>query len=332
MRKFFQHTRLTAETSPATSLPRNPGGPLELEWIRDARVERESVDQRAAAVLHHSLIDARYRPVWLLRVIRCMDLTSLTGEETVDEIRGLCASARQPVSTEALHNLGVGLSITHAAAVCVYHAMIPTALDALRGSGVLVAAVSGGFPSGLGPLSNRLAEIRASVRSGAVEIDAVISRSLVLGQNWPALYDEIRAYRDAAGEARLKAILATGELGTLENVARASLVCMMAGADFIKTSTGKEMVNATLPAGLVMVRAIREYGERTGHLVGFKPAGGIRTAQQSLEWLVLIKEELGDRWLWPDLFRIGCSSLLGDIERQLEDSATNLESTPTSGA
>jgi deoxyribose-phosphate aldolase len=208
------------------------------------------------------------------------------------------------------------------AALCVYHTFVETALQALEGSGIPVAAVSTGFPAGLSPFEQRLGEIRASVAAGAEEIDVVITRAHVLTENWQALYDEVRAMRQACGDAHIKTILATGELGTLCNVARASLVCMMAGADFVKTSTGKESVNATLPVGLVMARTIRDYGERTGHVIGLKAAGGIRTAREALDWLALIKEELGDRWLRPDLFRFGASSLLADIERQLEHFVT----------
>jgi deoxyribose-phosphate aldolase len=237
-------------------------------------------------------------------------------------VRRLCAKARQPVRADLLQALGADELPIRVAAVCVYHAMVATAVEALHGSGIPVAAVSTGFPAGLSPLSARLAEIRASLAAGADEIDVVITRAHVLTQNWPALHDEVRAFREACGDAHLKTILATGELATLRNVARASLVCMMAGADFIKTSTGKESINATLPVGLVMARAIREYHDRTGFKVGFKPAGGIRTAKQSLEWLAMMKDELGVRWLRPDLFRFGASSLLGDIERQLEHYAT----------
>jgi deoxyribose-phosphate aldolase len=199
---------------------------------------------------------------------------------------------------------------------------VPTAVEALAGSGIPVAAVSTGFPAGLSPMRQRLEEIRASVEAGAREIDIVISRAHVLTGDWQALYDEVRAFREACGPAHMKSILATGELATLRNVARASMVCMMAGSDFIKTSTGKEPVNATLPVGLVMTRCIREFHERTGYQVGFKPAGGIRTAKQSLEWLMLIKEELGNPWLRPEWFRFGASSLLTDIERQLEHHVT----------
>jgi deoxyribose-phosphate aldolase len=199
---------------------------------------------------------------------------------------------------------------------------VETAIQALEGSGIPVAAVSTGFPAGLSPLEQRLGEIRASVSAGAEEIDVVITRAHVLTENWGALYQEVRAMREACGDAHIKTILATGELATLRNVARASLVCMMAGADFIKTSTGKESVNATLPVGLVMSRAIRDYQERTGHLVGLKAAGGIRAAREALDWMALMKDELGDHWLRPNLFRIGASTLLGDIERQLEHFVT----------
>jgi deoxyribose-phosphate aldolase len=185
-----------------------------------------------------------------------------------------------------------------------------------------VAAVSTGFPAGLSPWEQRVEEIHASVEAGAAEIDIVITRAHVLTGNWQALYDEVRAFRQACGPAHLKTILATGELATLRNVHKASLVCMMAGADFIKTSTGKEAENATLPVGLTMVRAIREYRERTGHVVGFKPAGGIKTAKQSLDWMLMMKEELGTGYLRPNLFRFGASSLLNDIERQLEHHLT----------
>jgi deoxyribose-phosphate aldolase len=263
-----------------------------------------------------------WQAAWLLRAVTLMDLTTLSGDDTPGRVRRLCAKARQPVRPDLIEALGVqGLPI-RVAAVCVYHAMIETAVEALAGSGIPVAAVSTGFPAGLSPFQQRVDEIRASVRAGADEIDIVITRAHVLTGDWPALYDEVRAFREACGDAHIKTILATGELGTLRNVARASLVCMMAGADFIKTSTGKESVNAVLPVGLVMTRMIREYLERTGHRVGFKPAGGIRAAKDALTWLTLMKEELGRPWLGSELFRFGASTLLTDIERQLEHFAT----------
>ncbi len=302
--------------------PRNPGLPLELAWVRDVRINRSAVERRAGTLGTRRTVKKEWQAAWLLRAITLMDLTTLAGDDTPGRVRRLCAKARQPVRPDLLEALGAQQLRIRVAAVCVYHAMVETAVAALQGTGIPVAAVSTGFPAGLSPFPQRLAEIRASVDAGAEEIDIVVTRAHVLTGNWSALYDEVRAFREACGDAHIKTILATGELGTLRNVARASLVCMMAGADFIKTSTGKEGVNAVLPVGLVMVRAIRAYHERTGHLVGFKPAGGIRTARESLDWMGMMKEELGDRWLRPELFRFGASSLLTDIERQLEHHAT----------
>lgn len=302
--------------------PRNSGMPLELEWVREVRVNRSAVERRAAALGARRTVKKEWQAAWLLRAITLMDLTTLAGDDTPGRVRRLCAKARQPVRPELLDAVGGGGLGIRTAAVCVYHAMVPTAVAALEGSGIPVAAVSTGFPAGLSPFAQRLEEIHASVAAGADEIDIVVTRGHVLTGNWQALYDEVRAFRDACGDAHIKTILATGELGTLRNVARASVVCMMAGADFIKTSTGKEGVNATLPVGLVMVRQIRTFLERTGFSVGFKPAGGIRSARESLVWLSLMKEELGDAWLRAELFRFGASSLLTDIERQLEYFAT----------
>jgi deoxyribose-phosphate aldolase len=251
-----------------------------------------------------------------------MDLTTLAGDDTATNVRRLCAKARNPVRPDLKEAMGISDLPLTCGAVCVYHEWVETAVDALKGSGIPVAAVAAGFPHGQSPMRLRIAEIEESVAAGASEIDIVITRAKVLGGDWPGLYDEVRAFRHACGNAHLKTILATGELATLRNVAKASLVCMMAGADFIKTSTGKESTNATLEFGLVMARMIREYRERTGFSVGFKPAGGIRTAKQSLDWLILMKEELGDAWTHPDLFRLGASALLSDIERQLEHFAT----------
>jgi deoxyribose-phosphate aldolase len=301
---------------------RNPGTALDLEVVSATRVNRSAAERRAASLPGRRTVKKEWQAAWLLRAISCMDLTTLAGDDTAGNVKRLCAKARHPVRGDLLEALGVadlGLTV---GAVCVYHAHVATAVEALAGSGIPVAAVSTGFPAGLSPMPQRIAEIRASVAAGATEIDVVITRGHVLRGDWQALYDEVRAFRDACGEAHLKTILGVGELGTLTNVARASQVAMMAGSDVIKTSTGKEATNATLPVGLVMVRQIRDYLERTGHVVGFKPAGGIRTAKQSLDWLVLIKEELGDRWLRPDLFRFGASGLLTDIERQLEHFVT----------
>jgi deoxyribose-phosphate aldolase len=301
---------------------RNPGTELDLDWVEAVRVNRSAVERRASTLPGRRTVKKQWQAAWLLRAITLMDLTTLSGDDTPGNVRRLCAKARQPVRPDLLEGLGVSHLPIHTAAVCVYHSLVPTAVEALQGSGIPVAAVSTGFPAGLSPWEQRVEEIHASVEAGAREIDIVITRAHVLTGNWRALYDEVRAFRQACGPAHLKAILATGELATLRNIARASLVCMMAGSDFIKTSTGKETENATLPVGLVMARAIREYHERTGEKVGFKPAGGIKTAKQSLDWLMMMKEELGTDYLRPDLFRFGASSLLGDIERQLEHHLT----------
>jgi len=312
----------SASELPIPVQPRNAGMPLDLGWVRAARANRSALERRATTLGKRRTVKREWQAAWLLRAVTLMDLTTLQGDDTPGRVRRLCAKARQPVRSDLLEALGAERLGIRVAAVCVYHAMVPTAVDALEGTGIPVAAVSTGFPAGLSPFPQRLAEIRASLEAGADEIDVVVTRAHVLGEDWPALYDEIRAFREACSDAHIKVILGTGELGMLRNVARASLVAMMAGADFIKTSTGKESVNATLPVGLVMVRAIREYLERTGTRVGFKPAGGIRSAKDSLEWLALMKEELGDAWLRPELFRFGASSLLTDIERQLEHFVT----------
>jgi deoxyribose-phosphate aldolase len=302
--------------------PRNPGVPLDLEWIEATRVNRSAVERRAATLRTRRTVKKEWQAAWLLRAVTLIDLTTLAGDDTSGRVRRLSAKARRPVRADLLDAMSARQLPIRVAAVCVYHAFVETAIQALEGSGIPVAAVSTGFPAGLSPLEQRLGEIRASVSAGAEEIDVVITRAHVLTENWGALYQEVRAMREACGDAHIKTILATGELATLRNVARASLVCMMAGADFIKTSTGKESVNATLPVGLVMSRAIRDYQERTGHLVGLKAAGGIRAAREALDWMALMKDELGDHWLRPNLFRIGASTLLGDIERQLEHFVT----------
>ncbi|SDO08677.1 deoxyribose-phosphate aldolase [Lutimaribacter pacificus] len=305
---------------PQVTEPRNPGMDLDMDWVMSARANTSAIERRCATLPGRRSVKKDYQAAWLCRAISCIDLTTLSGDDTAGRVARLCAKARQPVRADILQALGMeGLTV---GAVCVYHDMIAPAKDALSGSGIPVAAVSTGFPAGLSPFHLRVAEIEESVKAGADEIDIVISRRHVLTGNWQALYDEMRAFRAACGPAHVKAILATGELGSLRNVARASLVCMMAGADFIKTSTGKETVNATLPVSLVMIRAIREFHQRTGYRIGYKPAGGISKARDSLTYLALIKEELGDRWLRPDLFRFGASSLLGDIERQLEHHVT----------
>ncbi|MEK0430515.1 MAG: hypothetical protein RL139_319 [Gemmatimonadota bacterium] len=304
------------------ALPRNPGQPLDLEAVRAIRVNRSAAERRTAQVPARRTVKKEWQAAWLLKAITCIDLTTLAGDDTAGNVRRLCAKARHPLRADLVASLGAGSLGVTVGAVCVYHRWVETAVDALAGSGIPVAAVSTGFPAGLSPFAQRVEEIRASVAAGAREIDIVITRAHVLTGDWHALYDEVRAFRDACGDAHLKAILATGELATLTNVARASLVAMQAGADFIKTSTGKEGVNATLPVSLAMVRQIRAYERATGFRVGYKPAGGIRTAKQALDYLLLMKEELGVRWLQPDLFRFGASSLLTDIERQLEHFVT----------
>ncbi len=300
----------------------NAGMPLDLNWVQDVRVNTSAVERRAQTEVARRTVKKEWQAGWLLRALTCMDLTTLAGDDTEERVRRLCAKGRRPLQHELVQCLGVEQLQIRVAAICVYHLFVETALHAVEGSGIRVAAVSAGFPAGLSPLAERVAEIRRSVEAGAHEIDIVITRAHVFGGRWQALYDEIAAFKQACGAAHMKVILATGDLLTLRNVARASLVAMMAGADFIKTSTGKESVNATLPVGVVMARAIREYGEQTGMAVGFKAAGGIRTARQSLDWLALMKEELGSSWMRAELFRFGASGLLGDIERQLEHYAT----------
>jgi deoxyribose-phosphate aldolase len=309
----------SAESHPPT---RNPGVPLDLGWVQAVRANTSAAERRAATLGTRRSVKKAWQAAWLLRAVTCIDLTTLAGDDTPGNVARLCAKARHPVRADLLEALGVhDLNIT-AGAVCVYHQRVPDAVRALEGSGIPVAAVSTGFPAGLSPFRQRLEEIHASVNEGAREIDIVITREHVLNGSWAALYDEVRAFREACGDAHIKTILATGELATLRNVARASLVCMMAGADFIKTSTGKESVNATLEVGLMMTRAIRDYELETGHCVGFKPAGGVRTAKGVMNWQILMKEELGDAWLFPDLFRVGASALLTDIERQLSHHVT----------
>jgi deoxyribose-phosphate aldolase len=308
--------------APGADIARNPGMPLDLDLVLAQRVNRSAVERRAATIPARRTVKKQWQAAWLVRAITLIDLTTLAGDDTPGNVRRLCAKAMNPLRADLTHALGVEALHLTTGAVCVYHQLVATAVEALGHSGIPVAAVSTGFPAGLSPLETRIAEVRSSVAAGAREIDIVITRGHVLAGEWGALYDEVRAFRDACGNAHMKAILGTGDLATLTNVARASMVAMMAGADFIKTSTGKEGVNATLPVSLVMTRMIREYFEQTGYAIGYKPAGGIRSAKNALEYLYLIKEELGDRWLRSDLFRFGASGLLTDIERQLEHFAT----------
>jgi len=295
---------------------------LNLDWVDQVRVNKSAVERRATTQTARRTVKKENQAAWLLRAIACMDLTTLSGDDSSERVKRLCAKARNPLQRQLVESLGIEELHLTVGAVCVYHTFVETAVKALDGSGIPVAAVSAGFPAGLSPLAERVEEIRRSVEAGASEIDIVITRAHVFNGEWQALYDEVAAFKETCGPVHMKAILGTGDLVTLRNVARASWVAMMAGADFIKTSTGKEAVNATLPVSLTMVRAIREYAERTGMAVGFKPAGGIRTAKQSLDWLAMMKDELGRPWLEPSLFRIGASGMLADIERQLEHHAT----------
>ncbi|WP_295043351.1 deoxyribose-phosphate aldolase, partial [uncultured Paracoccus sp.] len=252
-------------------MTRNPGTDLRTDSFAEIRINAPAVERRAATLPARRSLKKDHQAAWLLNAVRCIDLTTLAGDDTPDRVARLCAKAMQPIAPELLDAMGVSGLTT--GAVCVYPTMVAPAKRALGNSGVPVASVATGFPAGLMPLNLRLAEILYAVEHGADEIDIVITRAHVLRGDWTALYDEIRAMREACGEARMKAILATGDLKSLENVAKASHVAMQAGADWIKTSTGKEGVNATLPVSLVMCRTIRDYRDQTGHVVGFKPAG-----------------------------------------------------------
>jgi deoxyribose-phosphate aldolase len=302
----------------ASKNDRNPGMPLDLDWVMAARINRSAVERRTATLPARRSIKKEWQAAWLLRAITCIDLTTLAGDDTPGRVRRLCAKAKQPVRPDMLAALDVADQNVAVGAVCVYPSRVRDAVEALQGTDIPVASVATGFPAGQTPLPQRIAEIEQAIEAGAREIDIVITRTHVLTGNWQALYDEVKQFRETCGEAaHMKSILGTGDLATFRQVYQASLVAMMAGSDFIKTSTGKESVNATLEFGLVMVRAIREYLVRTGYKVGFKPAGGISKAKQTLAWQALMKEELGSEWLMPDLFRFGASSLLTDLERQL---------------
>lgn len=301
---------------------RNEGIPFDVDLFKSININKSAVERRAATLTTRRTVKKEWQAAWLLKAVSCIDLTTLAGDDTVSNVYRLCAKAKAPVRKDLLTAMGMKEANIQVGAVCVYHNHITNAIKALTGSSIPVAAVSTGFPAGQISLKEKIKQIELSVAAGAKEIDIVISRNLVIQSNWKALYNEIAAFRKACGDAHMKTILATGEIPTYSKVAKASWVCMMAGADFIKTSTGKESVNATLPVSLVMVRTIRDYHELTGFKIGFKPAGGIRKAKQALSWLILIKEELGNDWLSPGLFRFGASSLLGDIERQLEHFVT----------
>lgn len=300
---------------------RNPGMPLELDWINEVRVNKSAVERRTKTIGTRRSIKKEWQAAWLLKAVSCIDLTTLAGDDTRGRVKRLCAKAKQPVRKDILNSFEINNLTT--GAVCVYHNRVEEAVSFLKGTGIPVAAVSTGFPAGQISLEEKIRQIKQSVLAGAQEIDIVISRDHVLKGDWESLYSEVSAFREACGPSHMKTILATGELATFRQVAKSSLVCMMAGADFIKTSTGKEIVNATLEVGLTMIRQIREYYDRTGYKIGFKPAGGISKAKQTLAWLALMKDELGNEWLEPNLFRFGASSLLMDIERQLEHNLSN---------
>ncbi len=296
---------------------RNPGTPLDLDWVMGAHVNKSAVERRVAQLPARRTVKKEWQAAWLLRAITCIDLTTLGGDDTSGRVHRLCLKAKQPLRPDMLERLGLDGAQIHVGAVCVYPNRVRDAVEALHGTDIPVASVATGFPAGQTPLPQRIQEIEQAVEAGAKEIDVVIARNHVLTGDWRSLYDELKQFREACGNAHMKTILATGDLGTLKQVYQASLVAMMAGSDFIKTSTGKESVNATLEVSLVMVRAIRDYMERFGYKVGFKPAGGISSAKQAMNWQFLMKEELGDEWLMPNLFRFGASSLLTDLERQL---------------
>jgi deoxyribose-phosphate aldolase len=301
---------------------RNEGIPFDANLFKDININRSAVERRASTLSGRRSVKKEWQAAWLLKALSCIDLTTLAGDDTPSNVQRLTAKAKSPVRQDLLQAMGMHDENIQVGAVCVYHNFIKDAVKGLKGSSIPVAAVSTGFPAGNIPLKERIKQIEISVVAGAKEIDIVVSRDLVLQSKWKELYNEVAACRKACGDAHMKTILATGEIPTFTKVAKASWVSMMAGSDFIKTSTGKEPVNATIPVSLVMIRAIREYHELTGYKVGFKPAGGISKAKQAVNWLVLIKEELGNDWLTPDLFRFGASSLLGDIERQLEHFVT----------
>jgi len=301
-----------------SSHERNPGMPLDLDWVAGAHVNKSAVERRTASLKTRRTVKKDWQAAWLLRAVTCIDLTTLSGDDTPGRIKRLCAKAKQPIRSDMLAKLGLDGEKITVGAVCVYPNRVADAVQSLHGSDIPVASVATGFPAGQTPLPQRIGEIEQAIEAGAKEIDVVIARNYVLTGDWGALYDELKQFRATCGDsAHMKTILATGDLGTLKQVYQASLVAMMAGSDFIKTSTGKEPVNATLEVSLVMVRAIRDYLERTGYKIGFKPAGGISKAKDALAWQSLMKEELGDEWLVNDLFRFGASSLLTDLERQL---------------
>ncbi len=303
----------------APALPRGFELPLEPRLPRIGAIDQVAVEARAGELAKRSIKkDAKLFALEL--AIRCTDLTTLEGSDTPGKVAALCSKAIRPDPTDA--------HIPSVAAVCVYPNLVPTAVERVRGSGVKVASVATAFPSGQSPLEAKLDEVRWVVDQGADEVDMVIDRGAFLSGRYAKVYDEIVRVKEACGDAHLKVILETGELGTYDNVRRASLVAMAAGADFIKTSTGKLPSAATLPVALVMLEAIRDVYEETGRRVGFKPAGGIRNAKQAVQHLVLVHETLGTDWLTPDLYRLGASSLLNDILMQIRKERTGIYRSP----
>lgn len=327
--KHLRSVKLSASESsvcPTEGHVNNPGTPFNGDWLQSIRVNLSAVQRRCGTLTNRRSLKKSWQAAWLLKAITCIDLTTLSGQDTPGKVRRLCAKARMPISLNMQKALNIESMGMTTGAVCVYHEMVETAVQALKGTAIPVAAVSTGFPAGLSSFATRLQEIKDSVAAGAKEIDIVITRGHVLNGNWSQLYDEIKQCKEACLDAHMKTIISTGELSTMNNVAKASMVAMMAGSGFIKTSTGMESKNASLPVSLVMMRMIRHYQELTGYRVGFKPAGGISTAKDAINYLVLLKEELGDSWLNPEMFRFGASSLLGDIERQLEHHLTGIYS------
>ena len=289
---------------------------LDTDLVSNIRINLSAIERRTSSLTKRRSVKKDYQAAWLLKAISLIDLTTLSGDDTAGKVERLCEKAKRPISLDLHDKLGLTQGEIKVGAVCVYHHLIKEAKKNLPNN-IPVAAVSTGFPAGLSSFKTRKQEITESIKNGADEIDIVINRGFVLQNNWKKLYEEVRDFKKAAKTKHIKAILGVGDLETLRNVAKASMVCMMAGADFIKTSTGKESINANLNNSLVMLRMIRHFYQMTGKKIGFKPAGGISTAKTVIEFLILVMEELGHEWINPKYLRIGASSLLIDIERQL---------------
>src|SRR6267378_1838773 len=303
----------------APALPRGFELPLKQRLPRIGSIDQVAVEQRAAELAKRSI--KKEAKVWALELaMRCCDLTTLEGQDTPGKVAALCSKAIRPDPSDP--------NVPSVAAVCVYPNLVPTAKERLQGTGVKVASVATYFPSGQAPLDVKVRDVEDAVAVGADEIDMVIDRGAFLSGRYAKVYDEIVRVKEACGDAHLKVILETGELGTYDNVRRASLVAMAAGADFIKTSTGKLPSAATLPVALVMLEAIRDVFEETGRMIGMKPAGGIRQAKQAVQYLVQLHETLGVEWLTPDLYRLGASSLLNDVLMQLRKEKTGAYQSP----